>query len=58
MGDVIPFQAVVQITALVEFYGDVIDGWTGSGTIISEDGLILTNAHVVLSIGFTLWLTW
>jgi len=49
MGDVIPFQAVVQITALVEFYGDVIDGWTGSGTIISEDGLILTNAHVVLS---------
>jgi hypothetical protein len=40
---------VVQILAVVNVEGQETIGWTGSGTIISPDGLILTNAHVILS---------
>lgn len=49
VGEVIPYRSVVQIVAIVEMEGQRFEGWTGSGTIISNDGLILTNAHVILS---------
>jgi len=40
-------RATVQIVALVKERGRYQPIWTGSGTILTKDGLILTTAHVV-----------
>ena len=45
IGDVM--QAVVQIVAMREgFMGGMTSAWTGSGTIVHPQGIILTNCHV------------
>ena len=45
IGDVM--QSVVQIVAMREgFMGGMTSAWTGSGTIVHPQGIILTNCHV------------
>jgi S1-C subfamily serine protease len=45
----VPYLSVVQIRAKYFEDGRLVTGWTGSGSIISPEGYILTNAHVVLA---------
>lgn len=49
----IPYQAVVKIAARYESGGSFRTFRTGSGTLITPDGLILTSAHLVTPGGST-----
>jgi len=40
-------HSTVQILAMVDDNGNWVPIWSGSGSLISEDGLILTNNHVI-----------
>ncbi len=40
-------HATVQILAMVDDSGTWVPIWSGSGSLVSEDGIILTNNHVI-----------
>jgi S1-C subfamily serine protease len=46
--DKIPYQSVVQVTAMMNQDGELKPAWSSTGAIVSPDGLILTSAQAVL----------
>jgi S1-C subfamily serine protease len=46
--EVIPYESIVQISVMRKVGGVLEVAWSGSGSIISTDGLILTSARAVL----------
>ncbi len=43
-------RGAVLIIAAVEERGELVPVWSGSGTVLSKEGLVLTNAHVATDV--------
>jgi S1-C subfamily serine protease len=44
----VPYRSAVKVTARYRDNGQMVEGWSGSGSIVSSEGLILTSAKLVL----------
>jgi S1-C subfamily serine protease len=49
VNEAFPFKSLVKVSAMYrDANGQLQVGWSGIGTILTSDGMILTNAHTVL----------